>query len=61
MGDNVPGKPRVIQSYLGGFQQYRQIMERAEDTRYEGYRLIARGADNARDRAGAPSREAAVA
>jgi cation diffusion facilitator CzcD-associated flavoprotein CzcO len=61
MGDNVSGKPRVIQSYLGGFQQYRLRLERAEDTRYEGYRFIPRAADGARDRAGAPIREAATA
>jgi cation diffusion facilitator CzcD-associated flavoprotein CzcO len=39
MGDNIPGKPRVILSYLGGFTPYRARLEAAEDNHYEGFRL----------------------
>ncbi len=39
MGDNVPGKPRVILSYLGGFSLYRATLEAAEDNKYTGFKL----------------------
>ncbi len=39
MGDNVPGKPRVILSYLGGFTPYRAALEASEDNKYEGFKL----------------------
>ena len=39
MGDNIPGKPRVILSYLGGFNAYRSRLEASEDNDYEGFRL----------------------
>jgi cyclohexanone monooxygenase len=40
MGDNVPGKPRVILSYLGGFAPYRARLEACEDNAYEGFKVI---------------------
>ena len=39
MGDNVPGKPRVILSYLGGFSLYRSTLEASEDNKYSGFKL----------------------
>lgn len=39
MGDNIPGKPRVILSYLGGFAPYRARLEACEDNAYEGFKI----------------------
>ncbi|MBL6751056.1 MAG: NAD(P)/FAD-dependent oxidoreductase [Nevskia sp.] len=39
LGDNVPGKPRVILPYLGGFRAYSQKCEESAARDYEGFAL----------------------
>ena len=39
LGDNVPGKPRVVLPYLGGFVAYRDKCEEAVARGYEGFAL----------------------
>ena len=41
LGSNVPGKPRVVTSYLGGVGAYRTICDAVRERRYEGWNLIA--------------------
>jgi hypothetical protein len=37
MGANIPGKPRVILTYLGGFQEYRRRFLEAAADGYSGF------------------------
>ena len=39
MGANIPGKPRVFLVYLGGGQQYKEIIEKVAADDYSGFRL----------------------
>jgi cyclohexanone monooxygenase len=39
MGDNVPGKPRVLLPYVGGVGQYRRECEAIAQRGYEGFAL----------------------
>lgn len=39
LGSNVPGKPRMVTSYLGGVGRYREICEWIAETDYEGWIL----------------------
>jgi cation diffusion facilitator CzcD-associated flavoprotein CzcO len=39
MGANIPGKPRILLSYVGGGPAYRQICEDVAARGYEGFRL----------------------
>lgn len=41
MGDNVPGKPRVLLSYIGGFPNYRARLEESESHDYPEFELKA--------------------
>ena len=34
MGDNVPGKPRVVLPYLGGFRSYKKVCDEEAERRY---------------------------
>lgn len=40
-GANIPGKPRGLPLYLGGFSKYLQICEEVVDKGYEGFSLFA--------------------
>jgi cation diffusion facilitator CzcD-associated flavoprotein CzcO len=50
MGDNIPGKPRRMLVYLGGFRSYQQRCEDAAANGFQQFRVERRGADQ---RAGA--------
>ena len=39
LGSNVPGKPRMVTSYLGGVGRYREICDWIAETGYEGWIL----------------------
>jgi cyclohexanone monooxygenase len=39
MGANIPGKPRVILTYLGGFLEYRRRLAVATEAGYSGFKL----------------------
>jgi cation diffusion facilitator CzcD-associated flavoprotein CzcO len=39
LGSNVPGKPRMVTSYLGGVGRYREICDRVAAEGYAGWRL----------------------
>lgn len=41
LGSNVPGKPRVVTSYLGGVGPYRTICDAVREHEYEGWKLSA--------------------
>lgn len=49
MGANVPGKPRVFMSYLGGMAAYRQICSEVVSRDYLGFRLTSRGREQCQD------------
>jgi cyclohexanone monooxygenase len=40
LGSNVPGKPRVVTSYVGGVGTYRRICEAVAANGYEGFALL---------------------
>ncbi|SEN03136.1 phenylacetone monooxygenase [Mesobacillus persicus] len=40
-GANIPGKPRGLPLYLGGFKKYLEICKEVEDKEYEGFSLFA--------------------
>ncbi len=42
LGSNVPGKPRVVTSYLGGVGPYRKICDAVRTNGYEGWALEGR-------------------
>ena len=46
MGANIPGKPRVILPYAGGFNVYRQKCDEVAARGYVGFRLIAGASSN---------------
>ena len=54
LGSNVPGKPRVVTSYLGGVGAYRKLCELVRAHDYEGWQMMTEdGAmDNAQDWSG---------
>jgi cyclohexanone monooxygenase len=37
LGANIPGKPRVMMMYVGGFNQYTQRCEEQASAGYEGF------------------------
>ena len=39
MGDNIPGKPRRILIYMGGFAAYREACETAAAQGYQKFQL----------------------
>jgi cation diffusion facilitator CzcD-associated flavoprotein CzcO len=39
MGANIPGKPRVMLMYIGGFQEYSRRLKEATTTRYRDFQL----------------------
>jgi cation diffusion facilitator CzcD-associated flavoprotein CzcO len=39
LGSNIPGKPRVVSSYLGGVGNYRRICDAVKERVYEGWEL----------------------
>jgi cyclohexanone monooxygenase len=39
LGDNVPGKPRVILPYLGGFRAYKRTCDAVAASGYEGFAI----------------------
>ena len=39
LGSNIPGKPRMVTSYLGGVGRYREICDWIAETDYEGWIL----------------------
>lgn len=47
MGDEVPGKPRVIMPYTGGVRGYQRILERVAAAGYDGFVLGKRPARDA--------------
>ncbi|MDB5921047.1 MAG: hypothetical protein JWR40_5294, partial [Massilia sp.] len=36
---NIPGKPRVMLMYIGGFQEYSRRLKEATTTRYRDFQL----------------------
>jgi cation diffusion facilitator CzcD-associated flavoprotein CzcO len=40
LGSNVPGKPRMVTSYLGGVGRYRDICDWIAETHYEGWIVL---------------------
>ena len=47
MGANVPGKPRVLLPYIGGFPLYRRKLADAAANDYAGFRVRSRQAADA--------------
>jgi cyclohexanone monooxygenase len=51
LGSNVPGKPRVVTSYLGGVGAYRKLCDAVREHHYEGWVLTAAAGPLPNDRA----------
>jgi len=45
LGANIPGKPRVMMMYVGGFHQYTQLCEKQASAGYEGFTFTGAGHD----------------